>query len=33
MINYARERAIEIMKTASRVVLATNSPSGVQVSE
>ena len=33
MINYARERAIEILKTASTAVLATNGPSGVQVGE
>jgi len=33
MINYARERAIEILKTASTAVLATTSPSGVQVGE
>ena len=31
MINYARERAIEILKTASTTVIATNGPSGVQV--
>ena len=33
MINYARERAIEILKTASTAVLATNGPSGVKVGE
>jgi hypothetical protein len=33
MINYARERAIEILKTVQTAILATNGPSGVQVSE
>ena len=33
MINYARERAVELLKTASTAVLATNGPLGVQVSE
>ena len=33
MINYARERAIEILQLTSTAVLATNGPSGVQVSE
>jgi hypothetical protein len=33
MINYARERAIEILKTADTVVLATTGLNGVQASE
>jgi hypothetical protein len=33
MINYARERAKEILKTAHTVVLATVGPAGVQASE
>lgn len=33
MISYARERALEILKTACTAVLATNGESGVQVSE
>ncbi len=33
MINYARERAEEILKTARTAILATNGPTGVQVGE
>jgi hypothetical protein len=33
MVNYARERAIEVLKTASTAVLATTGPAGVQVGE
>ena len=33
MMNYARERAEEILKTARTAVLATTGPAGVQVGE
>jgi len=33
MINYARERAEEILKTVRTAILATNGPTGVQVGE
>jgi len=33
MINYSRERALEIIKTAHTAILASIGPSGVQVSE
>ena len=33
MMNYARERAIKILKTVETAIVATNGPSGVQVSQ
>jgi hypothetical protein len=33
MISYARERAIEMLKTACTAILATSGPAGVQASE
>src|SRR5512141_1430693 len=33
MLDYARQRAIEVLKVPRRAVLATSGPAGVQVSE
>jgi len=33
MLDYVRQRAIEVLKVPRRAVLATSGPSGVQVSE
>ncbi|MBE9475293.1 MAG: hypothetical protein IMY85_10415 [Chloroflexi bacterium] len=33
MLNYARQRAIELLRSPQRVVLATSGPAGVQASE
>jgi hypothetical protein len=33
MISYARERAMEVLKTACSAILATSGPAGVQVGE
>ena len=33
MLDYARQRAIEVLKVPGRAVLATSGPAGVQVSE